>query len=100
VGKVENLHKLMSLFEVECTQLMADITAAIAAGDAVMLRRSGHTLKGAVAIFAAGAATTAAEKLESIGQTGNLADAGDAYTVLEREIKALLAAIETEKVCS
>src|SRR5262249_39956091 len=71
VGRVETLHKLMCMFEDECPQLMADIDSAIAAGDAVRLRRAGHTLKGAVGIFVAGPASDAAQKLETMGQQGD-----------------------------
>jgi HPt (histidine-containing phosphotransfer) domain-containing protein len=55
--------------------------------DAGDLRRVAHTVKGALGQFGAEAACAAAQRLEAMGQDGNLAGAAEACAVLEQELR-------------
>jgi CheY-like chemotaxis protein len=92
-SKPERLRTLVDVFLLESVQLVADIRAAIAAQDAAKLRRAAHSLKGAVAIFGARSATTAARLLESLGESGELTDAPPALERLERQLERLKPAL-------
>jgi signal transduction histidine kinase/DNA-binding response OmpR family regulator len=92
-GKVETLRKLVELFQEESNQLMRDINDAIAKGEAIKLSRAAHSLKGAVGIFADGAASEAAQKLETLGQRGDLTGAEEACAALESQLNRLKLAL-------
>ena len=92
-GKLQHLRKIVEVFEKESAQLLTNIHGAIADGDPVKLQRAAHSLKGAVAIFGVPVARELAQKLELLGQAGDLAGAEEAYTVLEREINRLKPAL-------
>ena len=55
--------------------------------------RDAHSLKGAVGIFGAFAATDAALRLEAMAHAGDLTGAPEAYTALEKEISRLKPAL-------
>jgi len=85
------LQELATLFLRESPGWLQEASAALAAGDAVKLQRTAHTLKGAVGIFGARAAQEAALKLEQVGRGGNLAGAAAAYRALEEAVLQLRA---------
>ena len=70
---------------------------ALVSGDHVALALAAHTLKGSVVVFSAQAAGEAAQRLETISRQGDLAQAQEAYTALEKEIKSLKAKLEALK---
>ena len=80
------LKELLQLFAVECPQLLASIRDAINHSDAVLLRRAAHSLKGAVSNFGAPAVVAAAQRLESMGQHGNLLEAQAACARLQETL--------------
>jgi CheY-like chemotaxis protein len=84
------LQDVAQVFLDECPKMLAEIHAAIAARDAVRLRRAAHTLKGSAALFAAKPTMDAALKLELIGQQGALSEAESACAELEQETKLLM----------
>jgi HPt (histidine-containing phosphotransfer) domain-containing protein len=57
------------------------------------LREAAHALKGAVSNFAAASATEAAQRLQKMGETGDLTAARSAYALLEDEIARLRQAL-------
>jgi HPt (histidine-containing phosphotransfer) domain-containing protein len=81
-GDEDLLREIAGLFLEEYPSLLAEIHAAIVAGDARRLERSAHTLKGSVANFGAEMAQQAALRLEQIGRSERLAEAPDAYADL------------------
>lgn len=98
-GREDRLQKIVRLFLEESATLMQEMQSAIALGDGRRLRRAAHSLKGALGIFGAEAAAKAAERLESIGNEGPLAEAGPAYAALADLLaplqQSLAAMIET-----
>src|SRR5262249_28041818 len=74
-GNKKLLERMAGAFAEECPRLLAEIRAAVSAGDAPRLRRAAHTLKGAVGTFGAREAFEAALRLETMGREGNLGGA-------------------------
>jgi len=85
-GDTELLQELVELFMEDCPGLLAEIRSAIDAGNVEGLRRSAHTLKGAVANFGAEATVDAAFTLETIAHSGDIRDAEAAYLGLQHEL--------------
>jgi HPt (histidine-containing phosphotransfer) domain-containing protein len=79
------LAQLLPLITQSAVNWQVELTAALAAGDAGRLRSAAHQIKGAMATFAAPAATAAALELEDLAKSGNLSAAASAVaTVLEQ----------------
>jgi two-component system sensor histidine kinase/response regulator len=74
----------------ECPQQLEDLRHAIAVGDAPVVRRLTHTLKGSLRLFGLPRITQHAFELELLGQQGALADAPAAFAVLEPEVTSFL----------
>jgi two-component system, sensor histidine kinase and response regulator len=92
-GSQEVLLDLAELFLEECPKMMAQIRAAIDAGAHADLRRTAHTLKGSAAVFVAQPTEEAAQRLETMGETGSLEGVEEAWTALERETERLVPAL-------
>jgi CheY-like chemotaxis protein/HPt (histidine-containing phosphotransfer) domain-containing protein len=92
-GDRRALAKLARLFLADSETLLAEIHAAVERRDAHAIRAAAHTLKGAVANFAAPDATEAAVRLQRIGDSGALAGAQSALTRLEGEIERVRGAL-------
>jgi PAS domain S-box-containing protein len=86
-GNLELLRQLARVFREDCGRLVPEVREALQAGDAPRLRDAAHTLKGMVGFFAASAATTAARRLEELGEAGTMAGADETLTTLVREIE-------------
>ncbi|QEH36332.1 Signal transduction histidine-protein kinase BarA [Aquisphaera giovannonii] len=92
-GREDRLRTIVRVFLDESSKLLAEMQAAIDAGDAGSLGRSAHSLKGAAGLFEAPDLVQAAVVLESMGRSGDLSGAGDAYLRLRDEAGRLAAAI-------
>jgi PAS domain S-box-containing protein len=92
-GDRKALAELVRVFREDAPKQIARIRKAVRASDAAALRSAAHALKGAVANFAAPAATEAALRLQKMGDAGRLSGAEGALDLLEREIDALVAAL-------
>jgi HPt (histidine-containing phosphotransfer) domain-containing protein len=88
-GDRKLLRELVEVFLADSPRLRTDIRTAIAGGDAGKLRLAAHALKGAVGTFSAPDATEAAQRLETLGQQGNLTGAEEAAAALEHELERL-----------
>ena len=95
-GDDHDLLKEVALVFLEaCPGWQADIRAAIAANDAPALRRAAHTLKGAVGHFGAKPSYDAAQELETLGHTNQLASAPSASAALDLALHRLLPALQS-----
>jgi HPt (histidine-containing phosphotransfer) domain-containing protein len=88
-GNRELLVELIDIFREECPKLRAEIETAFAAGDLPGLRRSAHTLKGALAHLAAGPARELAQQVEDYARQQNLASASALWPQLQSELDQL-----------
>src|SRR5690348_1804241 len=71
-GDLDLLKEIAALFLEEYPRELDDLRTAIRTGDAHMLERTAHGLKGSVANFGARAAVDAAFLLEQFGKAGKL----------------------------
>ncbi|MCZ6491327.1 MAG: response regulator [Acidobacteria bacterium] len=92
-GDVEVLKELVALFLADCRELLSEIREAVERGDGEALARAAHTLKGSVSNFEAKDAFAAALQMEQLARDGKLAEAGPAYTALEKQIARLEVAL-------
>ena len=91
VGGDRNLlQDLVETYRAESPRWRADLRGAVAAGDAAALRRTAHTLKGAIGLFGATAAVVAADRLERRAACGDLGGAAEALAALEEALERLV----------
>ena len=83
--------EVLELFQKEAPRLLADVGAAVKAGDAVAVKHSAHRLKGALASLAAQPCVMTSRELELMGSKAELTKAADMFAQLEREMHRLLA---------
>lgn len=88
------IDEVTALFVEERAVQTERIEAAIEAGDAEALQHAAHTLKGAAANLHAEPTREAALRLETIGASGDLSSAREAYGALRRELDRFEAAVE------
>jgi signal transduction histidine kinase/CheY-like chemotaxis protein/HPt (histidine-containing phosphotransfer) domain-containing protein len=88
-GREDRLRNIVTVFMKESAELLTETRDALTRGDASQLKRSAHSLKGAVGVFGIAGATEAAQELESMGQTGDLRRAEEVYPTLEKAIARL-----------
>ena len=93
-GDAELLREIVGLFCKQGPELLGAVRQAIGRADAVGLTRAAHKLKGAVGNFGANAATASAQRLELLGEAGDLESAQRDLRGLESEIGGLQRALE------
>ena len=96
-GDRDLLEEIARIFMGECPGNMDAIRKALFAGDARLLERLAHTIKGAAANLSAAAVSAAAFKLEKLAAADNLAEARESAEKLQMEIGRLLP--ELASVC-
>jgi CheY-like chemotaxis protein len=92
-GRQKLLCKMMSLFQQQSTQLLADMGEAIQMQDAELLRHSSHTLKSSANSIGAFELGKIAQQLETIGQEAVFNQAEANYCLLQQESTRLAPAI-------
>lgn len=96
-GDSNLLQEVAGMFIEMSPNMLEDIKAALAAGDAQRLEKTAHTLKGTASNFGAQAVVDLAGDLELMGREDNLSGAGDKLAVLESELQAALQALSRLK---
>lgn len=71
--------------------LLAEVRAAVSAGDAAAVGRTAHALKGMISNFCAPAAQEAALAVEKAGKSGDLGAASGALDALAGHLETLIA---------
>jgi two-component system, sensor histidine kinase and response regulator len=89
------LEEIAMLFAEESAKTLGEIHAAFEAGDAALLERPAHTMKGASANRGAVRVSRAAHALEQPARAQDLSNARAEIDQLEREIEVLRPAIES-----
>ena len=92
-GDRDILLRLLELFHVEYPRVLAEVRAALTAGDAPRLRLAVHCLKGMVGTLGGRAAFEEAGRLETLAGLGDLDRAGHSYAALESAMTQLQAAL-------
>ncbi len=88
-GDLEFLAETVDLYNEESATLLGEARKAVAGGDGAGLARAAHALRGMVGNFLAETASEAAQKLETMGNSGDLAGADEGLAALERETEQL-----------
>ena len=86
-GSSELLSELIEIFFVDKEKMMADLRDGLSRSDPVAVSCVAHMLKGALGTLGAEAASRAVLRLENIGRGGELGQAEEAHSVLEREME-------------
>ncbi|MBZ5672744.1 MAG: Hpt domain-containing protein [Acidobacteriia bacterium] len=94
-GDLDLLKEIAALFLEEYPRELDDLHKAMATGDARLLERTAHGLKGSVANFGARAAVDSAFQLERLGKAGKLDQAPPALAALERALASLHAELSS-----
>ncbi len=88
-GDAELLQELAQLFLEEYPKLMGELRAALEQGDAKLVERTAHGLKGSVANFGAKPAVDAAYQIEQLGRGGELAPVAEVLRSLDLALLSL-----------
>ena len=94
-GDMDLLKEIIEIFLEDFPKQMKEIQEGIDKGDAHVVERAAHSLKGSVANFAAKRAHEAAYRLEVLGREVNLGEANEALADLEKEIEGLKGALDS-----
>lgn len=92
-GDREILEEILVVFSESYPDQLSELKKAIDNGDAQIVERGAHTIKGSVGTFSAKKALETAFRLETMGRNGNLEDAAAIYSKLEQEVQELEAAL-------
>ena len=88
-GDIELLHEVVESFLEEYPTLLAQLEAALQAGDKAVVQRSSHTIKGTLRLFGKSPSQELAELLEEIGASGSLENATETYELLKLSLATL-----------
>lgn len=88
-GDEDILRDLAQVFLDQADTMTAEIGRAVEKQNAETLRRSAHTLKGALKVFWAEPATSTALELENQGREGKLTNSEAVYARLQKEVEQL-----------
>jgi HPt (histidine-containing phosphotransfer) domain-containing protein len=88
-GDLAFLAELVDIFSRDYPAQIRQLQQALTDGDALAVRRLGHTLKGALSNLSAPRASALAASIEEMGQAENLSRAGVAVAGLEEELKSV-----------
>lgn len=76
---------------------VAEVAAAVKAGDALSVGRAAHKIKGGLLTIGAAAAGDAALRLEKMGKSGDLSSANAAFDDLQHEVTRLVGALKARR---
>jgi PAS domain S-box-containing protein len=93
-GDKSLLIRIAGVFLTESPNYLKDLSAAIAARDANWIRRSAHTLKGAIGYFGAHKAFQVSAELENQGRTAQFDRTQDLFHTLDSLMHRLLGEVE------
>ncbi len=94
-GDAELLKEIAQLFIAEYPCVLDQLRDAMARGDAKLVERTAHGLKGSVANFGAPAAVEAARMIEAFGRAQQLQEAAQVIRSLELALAALRPELES-----
>jgi len=88
------LVEIVGLFLNTCPELLSALENAVSRKDAQRLRRTAHSLGGAVSIFGAESVVEQIRMLEIMGKNGNLSGVDEAWRGVRRLMSELLSEMQ------
>jgi len=95
-GDTELLDEVLVVFREECPRMMKEVREAVAGGDPELVRRTAHSIKGALLNISAVPAAAHAGELEALGREDRLAESGALLDQLQSEIERLQEALSEQ----
>ena len=92
-GDTDLLCEVIDIFLETCPELLDAVRKAVEKRDAEAVERAAHSLKGAVATLSALDAAATAQRLETMGREGGLAEAQEVCAMLEGQMQRLESAL-------
>jgi len=92
------LSEMIDAYFADTPQLLMTMRQALAAGDAVVLRRSAHTLKSNSANFGAMTLSARCKELEDLSRAGTLDDAPAALAQVEAQYARVAPALHATRL--
>jgi len=96
-GEPDVLDALIGKFLDSARRDCAEVRAAVGRGDAEMLRRVAHGLKGTSGMFGARRVWAISAQIEILSKQGSLGEAGPLVSSLEHELEVVARALEAER---
>ena len=93
-GQQSLLSDMIQFYLEDVPDLLAQLEQGMKAGDAALVERAAHSLKGLSATFSAERAVAAAAAVEAMGRTKELTNLAPAHEALKTEIAALVEALQ------
>lgn len=88
-GDLELLREVLEAFLEEYPTQLAQMEAALSAGDNSVVQRASHTIKGTLRLFGNVPSRAIAETLEQMGASGSLENATESYESLKMSLATL-----------
>jgi two-component system, sensor histidine kinase and response regulator len=92
-GDTSLFQELVKVFVEESAKQLKEIHTGTVSGNAKLVERAAHSIKGSASTFAAKRTVEAARHLEFLGREGKFAEFADAVTGLESELEQLKTAL-------
>ena len=93
-GDRELYNELVEVFRKECPAVVEEMRRGVESGDWKVLKRGGHTLRGAASNLGATSVSEAAAELEKRAGAQDLGGAGEQFGKLQAEIERMFAELE------
>jgi len=90
-GDVDLLREIAAVFLDDCPNSLSQLRDAVSNGDARLVERQAHTLKGSIATFGTGNVFETARKIELQGRCGDLTEVASDLIHLEAGLETLKA---------
>jgi signal transduction histidine kinase/DNA-binding response OmpR family regulator len=93
-GDTSVVREIVRVFKQESPRQIAQLRNAIDVNDCMSVANSAHSLKGSLLVLSADRLASAAQKLETMGRSGQLAGATETFEELESGLEALAEALQ------
>lgn len=94
LGEDEEIYAMMvDMYLEDVENNCASLAAAIASGDATLLQREAHTVKGLLATFSDDDGAADAMRVEQLAKAGSIADLGPAVGALQGRLREVATAL-------
>ena len=90
------LHEVIGMVREDLPEILERLRAAVADGDAALIQREAHSLRGTLVTFDAHAALSEALCLEQLAEAGDLSRAAEMMEHVDREVARLDTALVAE----